>query len=117
MTGVLLDGAPGTGTGHLEHSPSRTGTNEINITEEFRAGEGLCTTQGMEEEEGRGTEATSGHYDVFVRPTSTSLLRCVCWMPGLSFLISSFLISPGESLVGLRPSLALVTHRNYSAEK
>ena len=50
-------------TGHLEHSSGRTGTNNIDITEEFRAGEGLCTTQGMEEEEGRGTKATSGLYD------------------------------------------------------
>ena len=34
-------------TGHPEHSPGRTGTNEVDVFEEGRAREGLCTAQGM----------------------------------------------------------------------
>ena len=45
-------------TGHFEHSPGRPGTNEVDFRQEFRTGEGLCSAQRMEEEEGRGTQAT-----------------------------------------------------------
>ena len=43
-------------TGRLEHSPGHTGTNEIYVFMEIRAGEGLCTAQRVEDEKGRGTE-------------------------------------------------------------
>jgi hypothetical protein len=46
-------------TGHFKHTPGCTGTNKIYISEEFGSRESLCTTQGLDEEEGSRTKATS----------------------------------------------------------
>ena len=43
-------------TGHPEHSPGHTGTNEIYVFKEIGASECLCTAQRVKEEKGEGTE-------------------------------------------------------------
>ena len=45
-------------TDRPEHSPGRTGSDEVDVFQESRVIGGLCTTQRMKEEEGRGSKPT-----------------------------------------------------------